>query len=83
VIRCVPGGDPARVSDVAPGSVHIEASNGFFVAGFERTPTAEGADAGSPEVVAGTQIRGEMNGDQPAKKKQKKKKKKAKNTSGD
>ncbi|KAK0541503.1 hypothetical protein OC835_000072 [Tilletia horrida] len=36
VIRCVPGGEPARVEGLAPGSVHIEASNGFFVAGFER-----------------------------------------------
>ncbi|KAK0562601.1 hypothetical protein OC844_002623 [Tilletia horrida] len=94
VIRCVPGGEPARVEGLAPGSVHIEASNGFFVAGFERRLPNDAAgvdqredddeddgDDGDDEDQGN--VMGTPHGtSQPAEKRKNKKKKKKKGKGG-
>ncbi|KAK0534765.1 hypothetical protein OC842_002547 [Tilletia horrida] len=94
VIRCVPGGEPARVEGLAPGSVHIEASNGFFVAGFERRLPNDAAgvdqredddeddgDDGDDEDQ-GNAMGTPCGTSQPAKKRKNKKKKKKKKGKG-
>ncbi|KAE8234004.1 hypothetical protein CF326_g957 [Tilletia indica] len=70
VIRCVPGGELSRVEDVSQGSVHVEASNGFFVAAFERS-LAEKEDEKEGEPSSH-----QAGGPETKKRKQKKKKKK-------
>ncbi|CAD6886102.1 unnamed protein product [Tilletia laevis] len=73
VIRCVPGGELSRVRGVELGTVHIEASNGFFVAAFERTLAEDEKE--SPSTVS-NQAAQQPEGPEAKKRKQKKKKNK-------
>ncbi|KAK0554142.1 hypothetical protein OC846_002231 [Tilletia horrida] len=79
VIRCVPGGDEGRVEGVEPGSVHVEASNGFFVAGFERSLEDEAEAEAEAEAGTDTEDAEPEAKKRKAKSKKKKKKKKKAN----
>jgi hypothetical protein len=69
MIRCDPGGSV----DVAPGEVHVGATNGFFVACFVRGEPDDAASDAEP-AAAETALTGKRKRNKEKKLKQKKRK---------